>query len=94
MPQITSSQMDIMKLVTRSFTRDCHGVLEYGHPQVMYATKLAAQLVFHSWEKLLGDNSLLGSTVPLIMHIGRLPEAIDSNVWRTKWRGVSFQIAG
>ena len=27
------------------FHMSCHGVLEYGHPQVVYATRFAAQLV-------------------------------------------------
>lgn len=29
------------------FHMSCHGVLVYGHPQVVYATKFAAQLVFY-----------------------------------------------
>ena len=29
------------------FHMSCHGVLEYGHPQVVYATQFAAQLVFY-----------------------------------------------
>ena len=46
---------------------------------------LRHSLCFTSWERLLGNNSLLVSTVPRIVRIGRLLEAIGLKVWHTKF---------
>ena len=46
------------------FHMSCHGVLEYGHPQIVMQLNLQRNLCFTSWEKLLGGNSFLGFTLP------------------------------
>ena len=40
-------QLGIMTAATEIFHMSCHGVLQYGLPQVVYASHFVAQLVFY-----------------------------------------------